>query len=54
MTASNGWVHDRYGKVWMLNGEAPLALVCIAAGPAVLQRINARRVLVLHAAPLRP
>ena len=43
MTAFDGWVHDRYGGVWMLNGEAILALVCIAAGLLVLQRINAGR-----------
>jgi len=43
MTAFDGWVHDRYGGVWMLNGEAILALVCIAAGLLVLQRINANR-----------
>jgi len=44
MTAFNGWVHDRYGGVWMLNGEALLAIVCIAAGLFVLQKINAVRV----------
>jgi len=44
MTAFNGWVHDRYSGIWMLNGEALLALVCIAAGLVVLQRINASRV----------
>lgn len=43
MTAFDGWVHDRYGGVWMLNSEAILALVCIAAGLLVLQRINAGR-----------
>jgi MFS family permease len=43
MTAFNGWVHDRYGGVWMLCGEALLAFLCIAGGLAVLQQINARR-----------
>jgi PAT family beta-lactamase induction signal transducer AmpG len=37
MTAFNGWVHDRFGKIWMLNGEALPALVCIAGG---LSRCN--------------
>jgi PAT family beta-lactamase induction signal transducer AmpG len=43
MTAFDGWVHDRYGGKWMLNGEALLALVTIAAGLLVLQMINSRR-----------
>jgi PAT family beta-lactamase induction signal transducer AmpG len=41
MTAFNGWVHDRYGGVWMLNGEALLAFVFIAGGLFALQKINA-------------
>jgi MFS transporter, PAT family, beta-lactamase induction signal transducer AmpG len=40
MTAFDGWVHDRYGGIWMLNAEALLALACIAAGLFVLQKIN--------------
>ena len=40
MTAFNGWVHDRYGGVWMLHGEALLALVFIAAGLFALQKIR--------------
>jgi MFS transporter, PAT family, beta-lactamase induction signal transducer AmpG len=43
MTAFDGWVHDRYGGVWMLNAEALLALVFVAVGLIVLQRINANR-----------
>jgi len=54
MTAFNGWVHDRYGGVWMLNGEALLALVCIAAGLIVLQRINASRVSVSSSIAVLP
>ena len=54
MTAFNGWVHDRYGGVWMLNGEALLAIVCIAAGLFVLQKINAARVRRLNENPLLP
>jgi MFS family permease len=54
MTAFNGWVHDRYGGVWMLNGEALLAIVCIAAGMFVLQRINAARVRRLNENSLLP
>ena len=40
MTAFNGWVHDRFGGVWMLNGEALLALGFVAAGLIALQRIK--------------
>jgi len=54
MTAFNGWVHDRYGGVWMLNGEALLAIVCIAAGLFVLQKINAVRVRRLNEDSLLP
>jgi hypothetical protein len=54
MTAFNGWVHDRYGGVWMLNGEALLALACIAAGLIVLQRINASRVSVSSSIAVLP
>jgi MFS transporter, PAT family, beta-lactamase induction signal transducer AmpG len=42
MTAFNGWVHDRFGGVWMLNAEALLALAFVAAGLFALQQINAR------------
>ena len=54
MTAFNGWVHDRNGGVWMLNGEALLALVCIVAGLIVLQRINASRVSVSSSIAVLP
>jgi MFS transporter, PAT family, beta-lactamase induction signal transducer AmpG len=40
MTAFNGWVHDRFGGVWMLNGEALLALVFVVAGLIALQQIK--------------
>jgi MFS transporter, PAT family, beta-lactamase induction signal transducer AmpG len=43
MTAIDGWMHDRHGGVWMLNGEALLALACIVAGLFVLQKINIAR-----------
>jgi PAT family beta-lactamase induction signal transducer AmpG len=43
MTAFDGWVHDRYGTVWMLNGEALLASFCVGAGLFALHRINAAR-----------
>ena len=53
MTASDGWMHDRHGNFWMLNGEALLALVCVVAGLMALQRINAGRARALsHAAVL--
>jgi hypothetical protein len=38
MTATNGWVHDRFGTAWMLHWEA-LASVAIAL--VVLWKINA-------------
>jgi hypothetical protein len=44
MAAFNGWVHDRFGKIWMLDAEAILALAGIAGGLIALQQINARRV----------
>ena len=40
MTASDGWVHDRYGTGWMLYYEALIAIVCIVLGLAVLRFIN--------------
>ena len=54
MTAFDGWVHDRHGGVWMLNGEAFLAFVCVAAGLFALQRINARQISVSQAAVVLP
>jgi PAT family beta-lactamase induction signal transducer AmpG len=54
MTAFNGWVHDRYGGIWMLNAEALLALVCIAAGLFALQKINAARARRLNESSLLP
>jgi len=43
MTASDGWVHDRYGTAWMLHSEALIAIVCIVLALAVLQWINPPR-----------
>jgi len=40
MTASDGWVHDRYGTAWMLYYEALIAIVCIVLALAVLRWIN--------------
>ncbi len=40
MTASDGWVHDRYGTAWMLYYEALIAIACIILGLAVLRWIN--------------
>jgi PAT family beta-lactamase induction signal transducer AmpG len=54
MVAFNGWVHDRYGGVWMLKGEALVAIVCIAGGLFVLQKINAAPVPRLNENSLLP
>src|SRR2546421_5098749 len=43
MTASDGWVHDRFGTAWMLHSEALIAIICIVLGVAVLRRINPPR-----------
>jgi predicted 3-demethylubiquinone-9 3-methyltransferase (glyoxalase superfamily) len=40
MTASNGWVHDRFGTAWMLHSEALLAIACVFVALAVLRWIN--------------
>jgi MFS family permease len=40
MTAFDGWVHDRFGTAWMLQGEALAALFCIIIALAVLQMIK--------------
>jgi PAT family beta-lactamase induction signal transducer AmpG len=40
MTASNGWVHDRFGTAWMLHSEALVAIVCIVLGLAVLRWLH--------------
>lgn len=40
MTASNGWVHDRFGTAWMLHSEALVAIVCVALALVVLRQIN--------------
>lgn len=40
MTAFNGWVHDRFGGVWMFNAEALLAFIFISGGLFALQRIR--------------
>jgi MFS family permease len=43
MTASDGWVHDRFGTAWMLHSEALVAIICIVLGLAVLHWINPPR-----------
>jgi len=43
MTASDGWVHDRFGTAWMLHSEALIAIICIVFGLAVLRWINPPR-----------
>lgn len=43
MTASNGWIHDRFGTAWMLHWEALVAIVCIALALVVLRWINPPR-----------
>ena len=43
MTASDGWVHDRFGTAWMLHSEALIAIICIVLGLVVLRRINPPR-----------
>lgn len=40
MTASDGWVHDRFGTAWMLHSEALIAVVCMVLALAVLRWIN--------------
>jgi MFS transporter, PAT family, beta-lactamase induction signal transducer AmpG len=40
MTASDGWVHDRFGTAWMLHSEALIAIICIILALAVLRWIN--------------
>ncbi len=42
MTATNGWVHDRFGTAWMLYAEAISGIVCVAFALVVLQRIKSR------------
>src|SRR5438552_248954 len=43
MTASDGWVHDRFGTAWMLHSDALIAIICIVLALAVLRWINPRR-----------
>jgi MFS family permease len=43
MTASDGWVHDRFGTAWMLHSEALIAIICIVFGLTVLRWINSPR-----------
>jgi len=43
MTATNGWVHDRYGVAWMLYVEALAGVVAMVIALAALQRIMRRR-----------
>jgi PAT family beta-lactamase induction signal transducer AmpG len=40
MTASDGWVHDRFSTAWMLHSEALIAIVCMVLALAVLRWIN--------------
>jgi MFS transporter, PAT family, beta-lactamase induction signal transducer AmpG len=40
MTASDGWVHDRFGTAWMLHSEALIAIVCMVLALATLRWIN--------------
>jgi len=40
MTASDGWVHDRFGTAWMLHSEALVAIVCIVIALAILRSIH--------------
>jgi MFS family permease len=54
MTAFDGWMHDRHGGVWMLNGEALLAFIFIAGGLTALQMINAARARRSMEAPVLP
>ncbi len=43
MTASDGWVHDRFSTAWMLHSEALIAIICIVLALAVLRWINPPR-----------
>jgi hypothetical protein len=36
----HGWVHDRFGTAWMLDGEALFAIVCTLFALFVLGKIN--------------
>lgn len=54
MTALDGWVHDRYGGIWMLNGEALLAFVFIAAGLVALRKITAAQARQLDQSAILP
>jgi MFS family permease len=40
MTASNGWIHDRYGTAWMLHSEALVAIACVILALVVLRFIT--------------
>jgi PAT family beta-lactamase induction signal transducer AmpG len=40
MTASDGWVHDRFGTAWMLHSEALIAIVCMVLALAALRWIK--------------
>ncbi len=43
MTASDGWVHDRFGTAWMLHSEALIGIICIVLALVVLRWINPPR-----------
>jgi PAT family beta-lactamase induction signal transducer AmpG len=40
MTASDGWVHDRFGTAWMLHSEALIGIVFVAIALAILRWIH--------------
>ena len=41
MTALDGWVHDKYGTLWMLHFDALSGVVCVVIAIFVLQKIKA-------------
>jgi hypothetical protein len=43
MTASDGWVYDRFGAAWMLHSEALIAIICMLLALAILRWINPPR-----------
>ena len=42
MTALDGWLHDRFGTAWMLQGEAIAGVVFVGLALLVLQKFNTR------------
>ena len=43
MTAVDGWVHDRFGKGWMLQTDALSAILFVVVSLFVPHKINAAR-----------